>query len=65
MLGFSDGATLDLDKLIVAGHSMGGATAIRVGAADPRVKCVLTFDPWLLSLSKELLSKKLKGLNKD
>jgi len=65
VLGFTDGATLDLDKLIMAGHSMGGATAIRVGEADPRVKCVLTFDPWLLGLSKEIISKKLKGLNKD
>ena len=65
VLGFTDGATLDLNKLVMAGHSMGGATAIRVGEADPRVKCVLTFDPWLLALSKEILGKRLKGLNKD
>lgn len=43
-----------MDKLIVAGHSFGGATAIKTGWEDNRVKCVLTMDPWLLPLKKTL-----------
>lgn len=30
-IGFDGGVYLDLPKLVVAGHSMGGATALRVG----------------------------------
>lgn len=30
-IGLSGGVFLDLPKLIVAGHSMGGATALRIG----------------------------------
>ena len=37
---------LDLDKLIVAGHSMGGATALSAGDVDARIKAVLVHDPW-------------------
>jgi len=43
-----------MDKLIVAGHSFGGAIAIKTGWEDTRVKCVLTMDPWLLPLKKTL-----------
>ena len=28
---------MDFEKLIMAGHSMGGATALRVGESDERV----------------------------
>ena len=38
---------LDMNKLIVCGYSMGGATAINCGWNDKRIKCILTFDPWL------------------
>jgi len=49
--------SLKLDKLIMSGHSMGGATAIRVGASDNRVKCVLVNDPWLMPIREEIKTK--------
>jgi len=55
-LGFSDKACLDTSKLVMAGHSMGGTTALRVGNSDDRVSCVLTHDPWLFPLYKEILN---------
>lgn len=33
-LKFPDGFKLDLNKLVVSGHSMGGAAALRAGSAD-------------------------------
>lgn len=54
-----------MDKLIVAGHSFGGATAIKAGWEDDRVKCVLTLDPWLLPIQKTIDSPTYKGLDKD
>lgn len=44
-LKLSDGAKIATDSIIVAGHSMGGATALKVGESDPRIKVVLTHDP--------------------
>jgi len=38
----------------MSGHSMGGATAMKVGEIDPRVKCVLTHDPWVNVIQSEL-----------
>jgi cephalosporin-C deacetylase-like acetyl esterase len=49
-LNFETFPELDMDKLIVSGHSFGGATAIKTGWEDNRVKCVLTMDPWLLPI---------------
>ena len=42
--------TIDLSKLVMSGHSMGGATALRVGNSDKRVKGILLNDPWLAPL---------------
>jgi len=39
-------AEIDKNKVIVAGHSMGGATAIKVGDSDDRISVVLTHDPY-------------------
>lgn len=36
---------LDMDRVGVVGHSLGGATAIALGAADPRVKAVVALAP--------------------
>ena len=49
---------LILDKLIMSGHSMGGATALRVGNSDKRVKCILVNDPWLTPIKDEIKAKK-------
>lgn len=59
-MNFPLGVTLDLSRLIIAGHSFGGVTAIGVAAQDPRVKAVLTLDPWLLSIMKEVKTMKIK-----
>lgn len=42
---------LDLDHLVLAGHSFGGATAISV-LEDPShsFKCALIFDPWMYAV---------------
>jgi len=48
-----------LDKLVVAGHSLGGCTALRVGSSDKRVKATLTNDPWLMPISEEITTDKL------
>ena len=37
---------------------MGGATALRVGHSDDRVKCTLTHDPWLTPIHKEIFESK-------
>ena len=47
-------AILDSSNLVVAGHSMGGATALRVLNSDKRVKCMFTFDPWLSPIVTEI-----------
>ena len=47
-LGFPDGVTLDISKLIIAGHSFGGMTAIETSMLEPsRIKACITMDPWL------------------
>ena len=38
----------------MSGHSLGGATALRVGNTDPRIKAVLTHDPWLYPITPDL-----------
>lgn len=38
----------------MSGHSFGGATALRVGNTDTRVKAVLTHDPWLYPITPDL-----------
>jgi hypothetical protein len=40
---------------------MGGGTAIRVAHSDKRVKCLLTFDPFLFPLREELLNKQFSN----
>ena len=45
---------MNLDKLIVSGQSFGAATALRVAKNDKRAKCVLTMDPWLMPIHKEI-----------
>ena len=40
-------AKLEMDKLIMSGHSMGAATALLAGDQDDRIKCILTHDPWI------------------
>lgn len=47
-----------LDKrVIVAGHSMGGGTAVYIGARNPKTNCILTHDPWLYPIHKQIYAK--------
>jgi len=52
-LGFP-AVRLDKEKLIAAGHSFGGGTAVGVAFKDERVKCVMTLDPWLFPIHKDI-----------
>jgi len=53
MFNTSNEILVDTDKLIVSGHSMGGATAIKAGDSDSRIKAVLTHDPWMSILEPD------------
>lgn len=53
-IGFPRTLKLDLERLIISGHSFGGMTAIRVANEDPRVKVCGTLDPWLFTFEKEI-----------
>ena len=55
-LGFNAKLKLDMQSLIVAGHSFGGATAIKAGFEDRRIKCILTLDPWLMPIREDCLN---------
>ena len=49
-----------INKLVVAGQSFGGITAIRAAILSPlKVKACLTFDPWLYVYEKEALDGRL------
>ena len=41
---------IDTKKLVIAGHRMGGATALLLGDKDKRVSAVVAMDPWLESM---------------
>lgn len=49
---FSEYLALDLDKIIVDGHSHGAMTSLAVAAAEPeRVKACLALDPWFFGVT--------------
>jgi len=60
-----DGASLALDKLIMAGQSMGGATAIAASNEDPRIRCCLTMDPWLAPFREVLEQGTLNNFKQE
>ena len=39
-------AQLDMEKLVMSGHSFGGITAIGATMRDERIKACLSQDPW-------------------
>ena len=51
---FGNQCKLDMEKLVAAGHSMGGGTALKLAQADNRVKLVLTLDPWLYPIQDDI-----------
>ena len=52
---FDNDVELELDKLVVGGHSFGGLTAMQVAKIDSRVKAVFTFDPWVFARNEDIL----------
>jgi len=46
-LEFDPSVKIDLDKIVLGGHSMGGMTTIEASKDEKRIKAVFTFDPWL------------------
>lgn len=59
-LGFEEGVELELDKLIVGGHSFGGMTAIAMSECDERVKATVTLDPWLWVIIEKIDNREYK-----
>jgi hypothetical protein len=56
-LKFPVGVNLNLDKLIMSGHSFGGMTAIDATRLEPdRIKVCLTMDPWLYCRHADILA---------
>ena len=55
-LGFTCDPTtsLDLDRLVVMGHKLGGLAALSVSIGDKRVKVVASIDPWFTPYSTEV-----------
>jgi cephalosporin-C deacetylase-like acetyl esterase len=45
---------MDLDRLVIGGHSFGGMTAIATAKMDPRIKACITMDPWLYVYHNEI-----------
>jgi pimeloyl-ACP methyl ester carboxylesterase len=48
---------IDTSAFLVAGHSMGGATALMTGLKDKRVKAVLALDPWYFPIQDEIATE--------
>jgi hypothetical protein len=46
----------------MAGHSFGGATAIRTSQFTNLFKCVIAYDPWMMPIEKSLLEKPQKSV---
>jgi hypothetical protein len=49
---------LDLDKIILMGHSMGAASCLVAGDADTRFKALVCLDTWMYPIHKERLTLK-------
>ncbi len=47
LLKFPSKVKLDLDNIVVGGHSFGGMTAIAAARSDDRIKACITLDPWV------------------
>lgn len=49
---------LDMDRVFIAGHSFGGATAIAAAATSPTgFKAAVILDGWMFSIERELLTR--------
>ena len=53
-LNFPNTSHLDLNKLVISGHSFGGMTAIKLASQDKRIRACGTLDPWLFAYHNEI-----------
>ena len=51
---------MDLNKLILGGHSFGGLTSIFTARKETRVKCIFGYDAFLYPISEELEHGQIK-----
>ena len=59
---FETQVILAFEKLVVMGHSFGGATALATSFEDKRVSDIILLDPWLIPFKKqEELTKKISS----
>ncbi|ETV76783.1 hypothetical protein, variant [Aphanomyces astaci] len=47
---------LDLDRIVAAGHSFGGATALSAAKRDARIKAVVGLDMWMEPLDADVVA---------
>ena len=57
-LGFSPNASMEVDKLIVGGHSFGGMSSAYTAFREERVKALFGFDAWLWAVLAKVLGGK-------
>ena len=50
------GVTLDIERLVIAGHSFGGITALQMGI-DQKSAAVVSLDPWYAPVQKNILKE--------
>ena len=53
--GFPSSTSMQIDKLVIGGHSFGGLTALSCAEKDDRIKVVFTFDPWIWTRNEDIL----------
>ena len=51
---FGEEAKMDLEKLVISGHSFGGMTALQVAHDDDRAKVLFALDPWLWVIHEQI-----------
>lgn len=52
---------LDIDNIIMMGHSFGGATALLTLGTRPELKLGVLMDPWMFSIKNDNLYEKIKS----